>query len=321
MIMNFVKFLKDWTLLVGLVVGSLVYLLFTGIPALVPIGEACGPVLVSVLPVNIFLMLYMTFCKMQMHDLRPRRWHFILQAIRILLSLLAVVAVNLCDDPTWKLLLEGVFICVICPTAAAAPVIVEKLGGNIASLTIYLFIANGVTSVIIPLFFPLVEKAADISFLTAFLMVLKRVLMVLVIPLGCALFTRKYLPGVVEWVKRRSNLSIYLWSINLSIIMGFTMRSLIHAPVSGWVLWALCIIPLVLSLFQFSLGKAIGRHYGDSIGAGQALGQKNTVVGIWLTLSFLNPYASIAPCVYVIWQNIINAVQLWYKQKYGYLKW
>src|SRR3712207_8768028 len=113
------------------------------------------------------------------------------RSIRILLSLLAVVAVNLCDDPTWKLLLEGVFICVICPTAAAAPVIVEKLGGNIASLTIYLFIANGVTSVIIPLFFPLVEKAADISFLTAFLMVLKRVLMVLVIPLGCALFTRR----------------------------------------------------------------------------------------------------------------------------------
>ena len=45
------------------------------------------------------------------------------------------------------------------------------------------------------------------------------------------------------------------------------------------------------------------------------------VVGIWLTLSFLNPYAAIAPCVYVIWQNIINAVQLWYKDKYGYLKW
>src|SRR3712207_9413343 len=106
-------------------------------------------------------MLYMTFCKMQMHDLRPRRWHFILQAIRILLSLLAVVAVNPCDDPTLKLLLEGVFICVICPTAAPAPGIVEKLGGNIASLTLYLFIANGGTSVILSLFFPLGEKGAD----------------------------------------------------------------------------------------------------------------------------------------------------------------
>jgi len=51
------------------------------------------------------------------------------------------------------------------------------------------------------------------------------------------------------------------------------------------------------------------------------LGQKNTVVGIWLTLSFLNPYAAIAPCVYVIWQNLINAIQLYYKEKHGYLKW
>ena len=54
---------------------------------------------------------------------------------------------------------------------------------------------------------------------------------------------------------------------------------------------------------------------------GQALGQKNTVIGIWLMLSFLNPTAVIAPCAYVIWQNLINAVQLWYKGKYGYLKW
>jgi BASS family bile acid:Na+ symporter len=69
------------------------------------------------------------------------------------------------------------------------------------------------------------------------------------------------------------------------------------------------------------LGKLVGAHYDDSISAGQALGQKNTVVGIWLTLTFLNPYAAIAPCAYVVWQNIINAVQLWAKEKYGTLKW
>ena len=319
--MNFVKFLKTWSLLVGLAVGSIVYLLFTEIAPLAPIGEFVGPLLVTVLPVNVFLMLYITFCKMRMDDMRPRRWHFILQGIRVLLSLTAVLLVNLTSDPTMKLLLEGVFICVICPTAAAAPVIVEKLGGSISSLTVYLFLANAVTSVIIPLFFPMVEKDADISFLIAFLMVLRKVLMVLVIPLCCALLTRRFWPAMVRLLKTKPNLSIYIWSINLSIIMGITMKSLLHAPVSGWVLAMLCVIPLVLSVFQFSLGKAVGRHYGDSIGAGQALGQKNTVVGIWLTISFLNPYAAIAPCVYVIWQNIINALQLWYKQKYGYLKW
>lgn len=319
--MGIIKFIKQWTLLCAIVFGSIVYLVFTHIAVLTPFGDYIGPKLVTLLPVNIFLMLYITFCKIQMNDLTPRKWHFILQGIRTLLAALSVVAANLCTDPTYKLIWEGVFICVICPTAAAAPVIVDKLGGSIASLTVYLLIANGFTSIIIPLFFPLMEKGADITFAMAAWMVLKRVLTVLVIPLGLALCSRKFLPNFVAWLKTKRNIAFYLWSFNLSIIMGLAMQNIMNAPVSGWVLVTLCIIPLLLAIFQFSMGKLVGYHYGDSIGAGQALGQKNTVVGIWLTLSFLNPYAAIAPCVYVIWQNIINAVQLWYKDKYGYLKW
>lgn len=319
--MGIIKFIKQWTLLCAIVFGSIVYLVFTHIAVLTPFGDYIGPKLVMVLPINIFLMLYVTFCKIQMNDLTPRKWHFILQGIRTLLAALSVVAANLCTNPTYKLLWEGVFICAICPTAAAAPVIVDKLGGNIASLTVYLLIANGFTSIIIPLFFPLMEKGADITFAMAAWLVLQRVLMVLIIPLCLALLSRKYLPKFVNWLKTKRNLAFYLWSFNLSIIMGLAMQNILHAPVSGWVLTALCIIPLILAVVQFSIGKLVGHHYGDSIGAGQALGQKNTVVGIWLTLSFLNPYAAIAPCVYVIWQNIINAVQLWYKDKYGYLKW
>ena len=319
--MGIIKFIKQWTLLCAIVFGSIVYLVFTHIAVLTPFGDYIGPKLVTLLPINIFLMLYVTFCKIQMNDLTPRKWHFILQGIRTLLAALSVVAANLCTNPTYKLLWEGVFICAICPTAAAAPVIVDKLGGNIASLTVYLLIANGFTSIIIPLFFPLMEKGADITFAMAAWLVLQRVLMVLIIPLCLALLSRKYLPKFVNWLKTKRNLAFYLWSFNLSIIMGLAMQNILHAPVSGWVLTALCIIPLILAVVQFSIGKFVGHHYGDSIGAGQALGQKNTVVGIWLTLSFLNPYAAIVPCVYVIWQNIINAVQLWYKDKYGYLKW
>ena len=319
--MGIIKFIKQWTLLCAIVFGSIVYLVFTHIAVLTPFGDYIGPKLVTLLPINIFLMLYITFCKIQMNDLTPRKWHFILQGIRTLLAALSVVAANLCTDPTYKLIWEGVFICVICPTAAAAPVIVDKLGGSIASLTVYLLIANGFTSIIIPLFFPLMEKGADITFAMAAWMVLKRVLTVLVIPLGLALCSRKFLPNFVTWLKTKRNIAFYLWSFNLSIIMGLAMQNIMNAPVSGWVLVTLCIIPLLLAICQFSMGKLVGYRYGDSIGAGQALGQKNTVVGIWLTLSFLNPYAAIAPCVYVIWQNIINAVQLWYKDKYGYLKW
>lgn len=319
--MNILDFLKKWTLPSGLVIGATVYLLFSRIAPLQPIGDAVGPLLVKLLPVLIFVMLYITFCKIQTGDLRPRAWHFILQAIRILLSGLLVLAILHTTNPMTKLVLEGAFVCVICPTAAAAPVITERLGGSIASLTIYTILANVVTSIIIPLFFPMVEKSTEITFLTAFNMILRRITFVLIIPLCLAMLTRKFLPNVATRIKETKNLAFYIWGFNLSIIMGLTIRNILSTQIYGTVLALLLLLPLVISIFLFSIGKAVGYRYGDSISAGQALGQKNTVVGIWLTIAFLNPIASIAPCAYVVWQNLINAWQLWYKQKYGRLKW
>lgn len=319
--MNILDFLKKWTLPSGLIIGATVYLLFSRIAPLQPIGDAVGPLLVKLLPVLIFVMLYITFCKIQTGDLRPRAWHFILQAIRILLSGLLVLAILHTTNPMTKLVLEGAFVCVICPTAAAAPVITERLGGSIASLTIYTILANVVTSIIIPLFFPMVEKSTEITFLTAFNMILRRITFVLIIPLCLAMLTRKFLPNVATRIKETKNLAFYIWGFNLSIIMGLTIRNILSTQIYGTVLALLLLLPLVISILLFSIGKAVGYRYGDSISAGQALGQKNTVVGIWLTIAFLNPIASIAPCAYVVWQNLINAWQLWYKQKYGRLKW
>jgi BASS family bile acid:Na+ symporter len=304
-----------------MLIGSIVYLLFSEIPVLVPIGDVVGPKLVHVMPVIIFCILYVTFCKIQLHDLRPHTWHFILQIIRTSLSALMVVLIAITPNPELRLIFEGMFVCFICPTAAAAPVIVDKLGGSIASMTVYILIANCFTAVIIPLFFPMVERGADISFLMAFLMVLKRVFMVLIVPLCLALLTRKFLPKVQQWISSKKNLAFYLWSTNLCIVMGMALQSLLHAPVSEVTLLSLSILPLFICVLQFALGKWVGGHYGDSVSAGQALGQKNTVVGIWLTVTFLNPYAALAPCAYVVWQNIVNAIQLYYKEKHGYLKW
>lgn len=319
--MRLIKFLKKWTLPCSIVFGSLVYFIFSEVPVLIPVGDAVGPVLASLLPVLVFIMLYVTFCKIRMDDFHPHTWHFVLQLIRTLLSAATVVAILLCHSPETKLILEGVFICVICPTAAAAPVITEKLGGSVASMTVYTLIANCFTSVIIPLFFPMVERDASISFGFAFLMVLKRVVMVLVVPLCLALLTRRYLPRVAQCFKERKNIAFYIWSFNLSILMGLTTRSITHSGLPAHLLAMLLVLPLFISVAQFAIGKAVGRHYGDSISGGQALGQKNTIVGIWLTITFLNPLAAIAPCAYIIWQNLINAWQLWYKDKYGYLRW
>lgn len=316
------KFFREFALPCSLVLGAVVYLIFANVPFLEPFGEAVGPHLISLMPVVLFCLLYVTFCKIEIKEMKPKTWHFVLQLIRTSLAALMVLAIYLFgSNYDTKLVLEGAFICFICPTAAAVAVVTEKLGGSIGSLTTYTVIANVFTMIIIPTLFPMVEKGADVSFLYMSMMVFRNVTTVLVVPLILALLSRRFLPKFVAQVKSVKDLGFYMWCFNLTILMGETLRNILHATVSGWILALLLIVPLLVCLIQFCIGKAVGRHYGYSISAGQALGQKNTIVGIWLTLTFLNPLAAVAPGAYVVWQNLVNGWQLWYKEKYGKLKW
>lgn len=320
--MKFFSFFRKFALPCSLVLGALGYLIFAYIPFLQPLGDAVGPRLVELMPVVLFALLYVTFCKIEIKEMKPKAWHFVLQLIRTSLALLMVIAICLFGkNYETKVILEGAFICFICPTAAAVAVVTEKLGGSIGSLTTYTVIANIFTMIIIPSLFPMVEKGADVSFLYMSMMVFRNVTTVLVVPLLLALLSRKFLPRFVDKVKSVKDLGFYMWCFNLTILMGETLRNFLHATVSGWILALLLIVPLAVCLVQFAIGKAVGRHWNASISAGQALGQKNTIVGIWLTLTFLNPLAAVAPGAYVIWQNLVNGWQLWYKEKYGRLKW
>ena len=320
--MKVFSFFRKFALPCSLVLGALGYLIFANVPFLQPLGDAVGPRLVELMPVVLFALLYVTFCKIEIKEMKPKAWHFVLQLIRTSLALLMVIAICLfAKNYEAKVILEGAFICFICPTAAAVAVVTEKLGGSIGSLTTYTVIANIFTMIIIPSLFPMVEKGADVSFLYMSMMVFRNVTTVLVVPLLLALLSRKFLPRFVDKVKSVKDLGFYMWCFNLTILMGETLRNFLHATVSGWILALLLFVPLLVCLIQFAIGKAVGRHWDASISGGQALGQKNTIVGIWLTLTFLNPLAAVAPGAYVVWQNLVNGWQLWYKEKYGHLKW
>lgn len=320
--MKVFSFFRKFALPCSLVLGALGYLIFANVPFLQPLGDAVGPRLVELMPVVLFALLYVTFCKIEIKEMKPKMWHFVLQLIRTSLALLMVIAISLFGkNYETKVILEGAFICFICPTAAAVAVVTEKLGGSIGSLTTYTVIANIFTMIIIPSLFPMVEKGADVSFLYMSMMVFRNVTTVLVVPLLLALLSRKFLPRFVDKVKSVKDLGFYMWCFNLTILMGETVRNILHATVSGRILALLLFVPLLVCLIQFAIGKAVGRHWDANISGGQALGQKNTIVGIWLTLTFLNPLAAVAPGAYVVWQNLVNGWQLWYKEKYGHLKW
>ena len=319
--MEIIKFIKEWTLPCAMVFGAAVYLLFTEISFLEPIGYAVGPWFIEILPVLIFCTLYVTFCKIRLHDLRLHTWHVWMQVIRITLAAGLVVAVKSTADPTLRIALEGAFACVICPTASAAAVVTEKLGGSIASMTVYTLIDNAVTAVLVPLLFPMIEKHADVTFMSSFATILQRTAVVLILPFICAMATRRWLPTIARRIKDRRNLGFYFWAVNLSIVMGMTLHNIFTADISWLSMAALIFVPLATTFVLFGIGKGVGRRFGDSVDGGQALGQKNTGVGIWLVMVYLNPVVAIAPCAYVVWQNTLNSWQLWCMEKYGKLKW
>lgn len=320
--MKVTAFIKQNSLFLSMAIGALVYELFAHIRVLEPVGRIMGPLLTDWLPIGLFLLLYATFCKIKISEMKPRTWHFVIQLVRTSLAALMVLLISLFgDNADVKLVLEGIFICFICPTAAAVVVVTEKLGGSIGSLTLFTIIANMVTMLIIPLFFPMVERGADITFVSSMLMILRNVTVVLVVPLLLALLSRRAVPNFVKHLNKHKDIGFYIWCVNLSIITGITLHNIEKSSITGCVLWLLLTAPLLVCLIQFSLGKWIGRFWNDSISAGQALGQKNTVVGIWLTLTFLNPLAAISPGAYVLWQNLVNGWQIWYKEKHGHLKW
>ena len=312
----FVRFLKNWTLPVAMVTGTLVYFLFARTPFLAPAKPLVNSVVSVLTPLLIFAQLLLTFCKVEVRDLKPKRWHGWLILFQLLACLLMALLLVYCPmNLVYHEVFEAAMVCLICPTATAAAVITGKLGGSASSLTTYTLLSNRLAAVTVPLVFPWVEPHADVSFLTAFLKILSKVFPLLLCPFLLAWFLRVFVPRLHAWLLGFHDAAFYLWGVALAIVSGQTVRSLVNSTAPVSVEWLIALAGLVTCCLQFYLGKRIGGHYKERISGGQALGQKNTVLAIWMAYTYLNPLASVGPGSYVLWQNIINSWQLWKKRK------
>ena len=97
----------------------------------------------------------------------------------------------------------------------------------------------------------------------------------------------------------------------MAMVMGKTVKSIVDDSGDALVVVSLALISLATCAAQFLFGKVVAGHYGERISGGQAIGQKNTVLAIWMAQTYLDPLASVAPGAYVLWQNIVNSYQLW----------
>ena len=212
-------------------------------------------------------------------------------------------------------LMEALLTCIIAPCAAAAAVVTTKLGGSLEEMTTYTFLSNMITALLIPVCFPMIDKAADITFLTAFMKILREVCLVLLVPLALAYVVKHFAKGLHRRIVGVKDLSYYLWAISLMIVTGTTVRNICHAETSVWFLLSIALLGMMVCIIQFAVGRFIGHYFNRTVEAGQALGQKNTAFAIWIAYTYLNPLSSVGPGCYILWQNIINSVEIWMERK------
>ena len=295
------NFIKNWTLPLAMLIGTL--------------GYKIMGYLSFITPYLIFAMLLLTFSKLSFRDLRPRLTHLWLLLIEVLGSIVIYILIA----PFDPIVAQGIMICILCPTATAAAVVTGKLGGNVASITSYTLLCNLVVAFVIPILFPLITEGITNFQLSTFnsqlLTILKRIFPLLICPFLLAQIIRYTLPKVNARLPSISGLAFYMWAIALTIAMGMTVRSLIEEPTDLHTLLLLSIGSLIACLFQFFTGKAIGKSSDDTIACGQSLGQKNTILAIWICSAYLHPVTALAPGLYVIWQNIFNSTQLYLARK------
>ena len=318
------KFIDSNALWLSMLIGALGYKLF------LPLAPT--------LPWLIFFMLFFTFCKVNPLDLRLHKWHWVVLFVQLLFSFSSYLALMYWTGD--KILAQGILMCFIMPTATAAPIIAGKMGGSIQNLTTFTLLSNFATAIIVPATFPLINPAANMTFFPAFLLILSRIAPLLLGPFFSAWLLRL----AYKWKTRKEFIlpvkiavvPFYLWVASIVVLTSVVTQTVIlnfQSQISN------ILILLVLSFFacllQFGLGKLIGykmpaaskgTDYQDvlinpaaapktmegvsSITAGQAFGQKNTSLGVWMANTFLDPLSSLGAAAYIIWQNIFNSVQL-----------
>lgn len=309
--MKILQFVRDWILIFSILAGVFGYLVYHTFELPVAVHQTVNTGVGFLQPMLIFCMLFLTFCKVDPRHLRLCRYHWWLLLFQCGMFVGLGALLMTMPHSGMRIVLEGAMICFICPTATAGAVITRKLGGDASHITTYTILINLFAALLIPAVVPFVHPNPAMTLWNASVLILGKVFPLLLLPLLLAFMIRWFKPRLHEKISEYHELSFHLWVVALALATGVTTRYIVHSDVTlATELW-LVVVSCVSCMVQFYLGRKIGAAYGDKITGGQSLGQKNTVLAIWLGYTFFTPITSIAGGFYSIWHNLVNSYQLY----------
>ena len=225
---TFAKLLRDWALIIAMLAGISGYLVYMAVPALHPAGPVLKKIIDMLQPLLIFMMLFLSFCKIEPRQLRPHKW--MLWLLLIQCCSFAALALLLAFVPGIPLRdgFEAAMLCMICPTATACAVVTGKLGGNMAGVVTYTVLINVAVALLVPLVVPVLHPVEGVTFWTSFNAILWKVFPMLVLPCIAAWAVRLLLPKLHAWLLKYVGVSFWLWAASLTLAVLMSTRAIVH---------------------------------------------------------------------------------------------
>ena len=250
-------------------------------------------------------MLFLIFLRVKFDRIRPRPTHWRLLAANLLIAFVSWLAVRYLTGS--DLLARTAFFTAVCPTAAAAPVIMRFLGGNAEFvLTAFLMTNLGIPIALTGLI-PLVTGEMTWSFL---IQVAVNLLLLIGVPMVSAVLLKRPFPVLRQVAERSSGVSFLMWIAMLFLAAASASAFIRNTPdVSTGIFWKVAAISAILCIINFSTGFFLSEKRCRRE-ASQSLGQKNTMLLICLALTFGGPISALGPTSYILWHNLWNAVQM-----------
>ena len=211
-------------------------------------------------PSLIFLMLFVTFCRVKPRQMKPSMLHVWLLLFQVVVS----AALYFTLLPLDAIVAQGAMICVLAPVAMAAVVIAGMLGANVPTMATYSLLCNMAIALIAPVVLSLAGTGA-----CSFTQILARIAPLLIMPFAAAQFCRFLLPKTAKWIGDHSQISFYMWLASLVVIIGRTTAFIIdlHDASLSVELW-LAFAALAICLVQFKVAACSAAVTGTRRRAG-----------------------------------------------------
>jgi|GEM_PF-1688387 len=265
---------------------------------------------INLVPFLISIILFLAYSALHFRRLTFRKINLVLLVVHLSST---IIIYTICYALFKPLVSQSILVGLVCPVASASSAVVGVLGGDKETSIVHTLCDNAMLVIVAPIMFSIAETSANMTFWQSVFILMAKVFPIMMLPMIALIVMRRFFPRQAFKLSKFDWLSILLWSVALMINFATTTYAIIN--MGGLYINDIILISaasFLMCILQFYMGRKIGKRFNQSIVGGQALGQRNTGLGIWMAYAyFSNPLTTIYCAGYALWQNVFNSIQMY----------